>query len=120
MSTSYGSLKTFEESRQGSNTLKDPSTECSKTEITLEQALENAGFKTRHVLCLLALCVVVSGIYSQLEANVLLGPELLCEWNLSGAEEAFITSSLSFGCAFGSLAWGQVGDKSGISVTLLL
>ena len=120
MSTDYGSFKTIEESKQGSKTLNDDSADYSRTEITLEEALENAGFKTRHVLCLLPLCVVVSGIYSQLEANVLLGPELLCEWNLSGAEEAFITSSLSFGCAFGSLAWGQAGDKSGISVTLLL
>ena len=64
-------------------------------------------------MCLFGLAVVITRVYGQLEANNLLGPELLCEWKLTGAQEATVTASLFAGAALGSVIGGKISDKLG-------
>ena len=54
------------------------------------------------------------------EVGILLGPVLLCEWKLSGLQEAMSTSSLYVGALAGSLIWGTIADKYGRKVTLII
>ena len=84
-----------------------------REEIGMEDALQNAGFTKKHTLCLLAISVATAATYVQLEAVHLLGPELLCEWNLTGAQEALTTGSLFWGSAIGCIIWGKFADKMG-------
>ena len=69
---------------------------------------------------ILVLSIVTVGDIMETEVGILLGPTLLCEWNLNGLEEALSTSSLYFGALVGSLIWGTIADKYGRKDTLII
>ena len=51
--------------------------------------------------------------HMELEVNSLLGPVLLCEWDLSSPTEALLTSSTFMGMSIGAIFWGKISDRYG-------
>ncbi len=49
-----------------------------------------------------------------------LSPAIKCQWNLSGTEEALITSIVFVGFFFGGLVWGVVFDVAGRKTGLFM
>ena len=117
MSSKYGSFEKAQDLTQfayGENTPRNSGDfKEAKQEIPIEEALGNAGFHLGHVVCLVSVSVSVTALYTQMESVNLLGPELLCEWKLSGAEEALVTGSIFYGSAVGAFTWGKISDEMG-------
>ena len=84
-----------------------------RRQISIEEAIEDAGFGSRHVLSLVAVSFLVSSFYTKLEEVNVLGQKLLCIWNLTGYEEAILTSSFFSGAIFGAMLWGKFSDVYG-------
>ena len=81
--------------------------------VGIEEALEYSGFSFRHVLIISAVGLVLLSLFAQIEMIGLLATELLCEFNLSPVQEAFLTSAFFTGMIFGALLWGHLSDKYG-------
>ncbi|XP_075249393.1 putative transporter svop-1 [Convolutriloba macropyga] len=82
-------------------------------ETPIEEALDNAGFTSVHLRVLVIMGMAVMADHMELEVNSLLGPVLLCEWDLSSPTEALLTSSTFMGMSIGAIFWGKISDRYG-------
>ncbi|CAJ1070556.1 synaptic vesicle 2-related protein [Xyrichtys novacula] len=88
--------------------------------FTVEDALEAFGYgKFQWKICLLT---GLSWIGDAMEMMILsiLAPELHCEWRLPGYQVALITSVVFIGTGISSPIWGNVSDKYGRRVGLIM
>uniref|UniRef100_UPI0037E86FAD synaptic vesicle 2-related protein-like n=1 Tax=Semicossyphus pulcher TaxID=241346 RepID=UPI0037E86FAD len=88
--------------------------------FTVEDALEAIGFgKFQWKISILT---GLSWLGDAMEMMLLsvLGPELHCDWRLSGFKVALITSVVFIGTGIGSPIWGNVSDKYGRRAGLLI
>ena len=88
--------------------------------ISLDELLDKIGFRCYHYIVIIILSIVTIADVMETEVGILLGPTLLCEWKLTGLQEAMSTSSLYVGALVGSLLWGTVADKYGRKDTLII
>ncbi|XP_076614565.1 synaptic vesicle 2-related protein [Chaetodon auriga] len=93
-----------------------------KTEetFTIDDALEGFGFgKFQWKICLLT---GLSWVGDSMEMMILsiLGPQLHCEWRLPTYKVALITSVVFVGMGLSSPLWGNVSDKYGRRVGLIM
>ncbi|XP_034565895.1 synaptic vesicle 2-related protein [Notolabrus celidotus] len=88
--------------------------------FTVQDALEALGYGNfQWRICLLT---GLSWIGDAMEMMILciLGPELHCEWRLPSYKVALITSVVFIGTGFGSFVWGNMSDKYGRRVGLIM
>ncbi|XP_044029764.1 synaptic vesicle 2-related protein [Siniperca chuatsi] len=93
-----------------------------KTEetFTVDEALEAIGFGKFQ--CKIFLLTGLSWVGDAMEMMILsiLGPQLHCEWRLPSCKVALITLVVFLGMGFGSPLWGNVSDKYGRKVGLMI
>lgn len=82
-------------------------------EYTVDDALERLGFGAfQGTLTLFCGFIWFAGAMELMLMSTL-SFIIQCQWNLSSAEEAVMTSLLFVGCLIGSLFWGVFGDAFG-------
>ena len=115
----YGSIESHAESPQGlksrslsrENSAND--SDLKKKEVSIEDALTDAGFNWTQVKYLLIVSFIECMLCAEFEALNLLGPILLCRWDLTLAEESVLTSSVFIAAFFASFFWGKFSDNFG-------
>ena len=84
-----------------------------REETTVQEILDEIGFTFIHFLYLLALGTLGMLEFYQASSLAIVLPILICDWNLSGGEQAFAVSLTVLGNGIGSLCIGPVADKFG-------
>ena len=120
---SYGRelLQSSEKVNKGKNVCVKTSltAECSRnfqseeTEVTIEDALTEAGFTWTQIKLLLILSYVEVVMCADLEAIAFLGPLLLRRWGLTAVQESAIQGIFSGAAIFGCPFWGKFADQYG-------
>ncbi|XP_073334329.1 synaptic vesicle 2-related protein-like [Pagrus major] len=88
--------------------------------FTLDDAVEAIGFGKFQ--CKLSILTGLSWIGDAMEMMILsiLSPQLHCEWRLPSYQVAIITAVVFVGMGFGSPTWGNMSDKYGRKVGLII
>ncbi|XP_041916397.1 synaptic vesicle 2-related protein-like isoform X2 [Alosa sapidissima] len=88
--------------------------------FTVEEAVEAIGFG--RFQWKLSMLTGVAWMADAMEMMILsiLGPQLHCEWRLPSWEVAFITSVVFIGMMLSSSLWGNISDKYGRRLGLIL
>ena len=84
-----------------------------REETTVQEILDEIGFTFIHFLYILALGLLGMLEFYQAASLAIVLPSLICEWNLSGSEQAFAVSLTLVGNGIGSLLIGPASDKFG-------
>ena len=85
---------------------------------TVDDAIEKMGFGPFQMFIFFFCGLLWTADAMEVMILSILSPAVKCEWDLSGAEEAVITSLVFAGTLFGSLCWGVLGDNFGRKTTL--
>ncbi|XP_071848731.1 synaptic vesicle 2-related protein-like isoform X1 [Apostichopus japonicus] len=99
---------------------EDAARDVCEDEFSVEQAVEAIGFGQFQVM--LSLLTGFCWMADAMEMMILsiIGPELKCKWNLTLIQEASITTVVFLGMFVSSTFWGQLCDKFGRRVGLIL
>jgi MFS family permease len=91
----------------------------SKQVYTVDDAIEKLGFGPFQMLIFFLCGFLWLADAMELMLLSILSPAVKCQWNLSSAEEAIITSVVFLGAMIGSVFWGAFGDSFGRKKGLL-
>lgn len=95
-------------------------TSNSKKTYTIDEAIEKLGFGLFQVkLAFLTGCAYMSDSMEMMVLSIL-APALSCEWEISRWEKALLTTVVFIGMGASSTIWGQISDKHGRKIGLLL
>lgn len=89
------------------------------SEYTVDDALERLGFGAFQVTLTLFCGFIWFASAMELMLMSTLSFIIQCQWNLSSAEEAVMTSLLFVGSLIGSLFWGVFGDAFGRKMAIV-
>lgn len=84
-----------------------------KQEYTVDDAIEKLGFGPFQTMIFFFCGFLWLADAMELMILSILSPAVKCQWDLSSAEEAIITSVVFVGALIGSVFWGFVGDTYG-------
>lgn len=87
---------------------------------SIDEAVEFIGFGKAQLWLSLIAGVIWMADAMELTILSIVSPEVRCMWNLSSYEEAFITTVVFLGMGVSSSWWGNVCDRHGRKVGLLL
>ncbi|CAH1230704.1 SVOP [Branchiostoma lanceolatum] len=95
------------------NGLQQLEKDTSEDTFTVEDAVEAIGFGRFQIK--LSILTGLSWMADAMEMMILsiLSPQLLCEWQLSSWQEAFITTIVFVGMMVSSSMWGNICDRYG-------
>ncbi|KAI8505148.1 hypothetical protein Bbelb_172570 [Branchiostoma belcheri] len=101
------------DTRNGDLRLQQLEKDTSEDTFTVEDAVEAIGFGRFQIK--LSVLSGLAWMADAMEMMILsiLSPQLLCEWQLSSWEEAFITTIVFVGMMVSSSMWGNICDRYG-------
>ena len=85
----------------------------SRKEYTIDDAIEKLGFGPFQTMIFFFCGFLWLADAMELMILSILSPAVKCQWDLSSAEEAVITSVVFVGALVGSVFWGFLGDTYG-------
>eukprot|EP00058_Branchiostoma_floridae_P026392 XP_002611883.1 hypothetical protein BRAFLDRAFT_83090 [Branchiostoma floridae] len=108
------------DTRNGDLRLQQLEKDTSEDTFTVEDAVEAIGFGRFQIK--LSVLTGLSWMADAMEMMILsiLSPQLLCEWQLSSWQEAFITTIVFIGMMVSSSMWGNICDRYGRRLGLFL
>ena len=93
--------------------------QLSLQELGFDEALTRAGFGKYQYGVMATLALAYFAEIAEESISFITGPELLCQWNLKGWQEALTTTAPFIGMFFGALVWGKIADIWGRKPILL-
>lgn len=94
--------------------------EITRDQYTLDEAINIIGFGKAQLILSVMTGVVWMADAMELMILSIISPELRCMWRLSSWQEACITTVVFVGMGFSSSFWGNLADKYGRRMSLLL
>ena len=85
---------------------------------TVDDAIEKMGFGPFQMIVFFFCGLLWTADAMEVMILSILSPAVKCQWDLSSAEEAIITSIVFAGSLIGSLCWGTLGDNFGRKTSL--
>ena len=83
------------------------------TGYTIDEAIDKMGFGPFQLILFLFCGFIWMADAMELMVLSILSSAVKCQWSLSNAEEALITSVVFIGSLFGSIFWGYISDNFG-------
>ncbi|KAG8470976.1 hypothetical protein KFE25_009397 [Diacronema lutheri] len=98
----------------------EPAPESDAQTFSVDEALEKLPLGWTHlkVFCVCGFAWMVDGIEVLLLAFI--GPSVRCEWGVSDAQAASMTTIVFAGMSIGAVCWGAIADRYGRRLSLTL
>lgn len=97
-----------------------PVENITRDKYTLDEAINLIGFGKAQMVLSVMTGVVWMADAMELMILSIISPELKCMWRLSSWQEALITTVVFVGMGFSSSFWGNLADKYGRRIRIIL